>query len=1147
MEEEDVWWGDGDCLQCSSEDDEQGTEGYEWGLEEGDDVMVQLPVDEGGVEAGKVDFGKGFTCVKPWLGTIKGAVPEGWSEETVKQTNAKPDVTLELEHVYGYRTRGTRNNGRLLCEDVMVFFAAAVGVVQELSTNEQYFYQKHTEDIVCMDIHRSRGIVATGAIGAHSSAMLCVWKVTPDEKRTEHLSCMSGLLWYAVLSCAFNEDGSLLAAVGNDDNHTVVVYDWRSASPLAQLPTPGRNIIFQISWFPSSYTCNTDAQIDPGSHFISVGVHHLYVWSLKDGALHRARGKLLPHSRDLSNTSKKISNTTAFGNESFTSVCWTNHYIGVSSTAGMLYLFTASLDKAKGVISKLVMNHAIPVCTRLRKSVAENRMVPPTAGTLAEETLAAFTSVDTVELLDELQVFVKKLVEGDEMRSSWVGEANGLREAYETGLRTLKDIKDKMGQSANTTKPKTGDKYLGEFAKTASTVLNAVEEVQAVAEEAWVDILTEKNGLSFPGDVSGIPLTVARVRATGVPEPGVEHFTRIDTFQDVKASWDSTVRQISEKVVNIIDHHKNAMMKQRSKARGMSEKERLSKKQGGSSTDDDKGVVCATSFGGRYIITGGKDGVIKFYDLYPEGAESDPTTCLKVFKPSWRIDVNGYDCTTSGESNTSFNSVRSLDVSPDQRTILVGTLAAAIHTVVFDPEKGPVHTRLETQCHYGDLRSHLRKEKPAPAGYGELWGLSPHPSKQQAITATEDKTLRVWDAGMRAMIKRKNFPIPAWSCCYNTAGDLIAVGFKNGCFGVYTARSLRRVWPPVEGSLSDSRYRAQRVQCLKFSPNDTMLAVGCFNFLDVYKIDLKTHEVAYYGSCTGISSPVKHIDWSTDSTLIQCVNKSYELLYFDLSQKRSKYSFLQLTHSRSVANEKWATQSCPLGWGLQGIWSTYMDGTDINGCSRSADEKYVAVGNDNHGIEVFQYPCVGGGFNHRGKLRYRPLKRTYFGHSSHVTSVAWSADDEHVFSTGGNDCCLLQWTVKKGTADVETESSSLQGSSSTAHPASAPPSARAPKVPTSEASFGKSGVGLDSGSSTPVGSSNLRRPHTRKWVEQQRGPVTRETAVHRSRQSSTLLRQEKFAKMKKLETDIFAARNPKHPMAKKGEKGEKSGEKNEKQ
>jgi len=33
------------------------------------------------------------------------------------------------------------------------------------------------------------------------------------------------------------------------------------------------------------------------------------------------------------------------------------------------------------------------------------------------------------------------------------------------------------------------------------------------------------------------------------------------------------------------------------------------------------------------------------------------------------------------------------------------------------------------------------------------------------------------------------------------------------------------------------------------------------------------------------------------------------------------------------------------------------------------------------------------------------------GHSSHVTNVKWSCQDKFLFSTGGEDNCVFQWTV----------------------------------------------------------------------------------------------------------------------------------------
>ena len=52
-------------------------------------------------------------------------------------------------------------------------------------------------------------------------------------------------------------------------------------------------------------------------------------------------------------------------------------------------------------------------------------------------------------------------------------------------------------------------------------------------------------------------------------------------------------------------------------------------------------------------------------------------------------------------------------------------------------------------------------------------------------------------------------------------------------------------------------------------------------------------------------------------------------------------------------------------------------------------------------------------------LRYPSIRKSSEsvegrGHSSHVTKVRWNHDDTKIFSTGGEDQCVIQWKVTKG-------------------------------------------------------------------------------------------------------------------------------------
>lgn len=153
------------------------------------------------------------------------------------------------------------------------------------------------------------------------------------------------------------------------------------------------------------------------------------------------------------------------------------------------------------------------------------------------------------------------------------------------------------------------------------------------------------------------------------------------------------------------------------------------------------------------------------------------------------------------------------------------------------------------------------------------------------------------------------------------------------------------------------------------------------------------------------------MDVSRDSCFLQSTCGAYELLFWDLNTGK------QITSGATMLrDQRWATWTCNLGWPVQGIYPKVTDGTFINAVDRSKmsingtqskrDTKspyLLAAGNDNGKVAVYNYPCV--------------VKSSEFvegkGHSSHVTTVRWSTDDRYIISVGGEDQCVMYWSVQK--------------------------------------------------------------------------------------------------------------------------------------
>jgi len=63
----------------------------------------------------------------------------------------------------------------------------------------------------------------------------------------------------------------------------------------------------------------------------------------------------------------------------------------------------------------------------------------------------------------------------------------------------------------------------------------------------------------------------------------------------------------------------------------------------------------------------------------------------------------------------------------------------------------------------------------------------------------------------------------------------------------------------------------------------------------------------------------------------------------------------------------------------------------------------IACGEDNSSLKIYRYPCV--------KKNSAFLRGV--GHSSNISNVRWSNNDEYLISTGSEDNSIFIWKVTK--------------------------------------------------------------------------------------------------------------------------------------
>ncbi|KAM9813061.1 echinoderm microtubule-associated protein-like 2 isoform 1-T1 [Syngnathus typhle] len=270
----------------------------------------------------------------------------------------------------------------------------------------------------------------------------------------------------------------------------------------------------------------------------------------------------------------------------------------------------------------------------------------------------------------------------------------------------------------------------------------------------------------------------------------------------------------------------------------------------------------------------------------------------------------------------------------------------------------------------------------------ELWGLAVHSNLDQFATCCQDKQVHLWDTNTHQPIWTKSIEDPARCACFHPNGEVLAVGTMTGRWLVLDTDTRDLVSMHTDGN--------EIISNVKYSPDGNFLAVSSHdNFVYIYAVTENGRKYNRTGKCTGHSSFVTHVDWSSDSHYLVTNSGDYEILFWEAPSGK------HVTNMDAVRNLTWATSTCTLSFNTFGIWPDGADGTDVNGVCRSHDDSLLASADDFGKVHLLSYPCS----------QPRAPGHEYGGHSSHVTSVAFLHDDSRLISTGGKDASILQWLV----------------------------------------------------------------------------------------------------------------------------------------
>ena len=145
-------------------------------------------------------------------------------------------------------------------------------------------------------------------------------------------------------------------------------------------------------------------------------------------------------------------------------------------------------------------------------------------------------------------------------------------------------------------------------------------------------------------------------------------------------------------------------------------------------------------------------------------------------------------------------------------------------------------------------------------------------------------------------------------------------------------------------------------EVIRYSPEGNLLAVGSHdNNIYIFDVD---DDYSLRTKCVAHSSYIMAFDWSADQEWIKSNCGAYELLFFKIPDSRTRDTKNTGSGASDTKDLTWATETCKLGWSVQGIYPPGVDGTHVNGVDTLHSEKIIITGDDFGYVNIYNYPCL---------------------------------------------------------------------------------------------------------------------------------------------------------------------------------------------
>lgn len=234
-----------------------------------------------------------------------------------------PDQNLELKYIFGCKYEGITNFAKYMANGAIVFFSGNKGIVKDPTKDSkiQSFFTYHTTDILSMDVHKVKDLVATGqSADEGQKANVFVWN--PDTKTILNSLQTEGT--GGVIKLKFSLEGSKLLCFNNDENYTLDIFDLSTSKIISSIQTGKKQIL--------------DVSFKTENEFVTITSTSIKFWEIKGANVISTKGKWNTGgmNSDFPNTDSLVCCIYAF----IQTVCFTG------TQSGQIYTWQKnSLDK----------------------------------------------------------------------------------------------------------------------------------------------------------------------------------------------------------------------------------------------------------------------------------------------------------------------------------------------------------------------------------------------------------------------------------------------------------------------------------------------------------------------------------------------------------------------------------------------------------------------------------------------------------------------------------------------------------------------------------------------------------------------------------------------------------------------------------